>query len=235
MKRAVICFTRVPSPGITKTRLLPVLSGEQCAELHWAFLKDLAEVYREMEADLFVACTEDPEWEQLKTVLPMAAGFFFQAGDGLGERMNRAIREVLDRGYDAVVLTGTDLPLLKKEHLESGFAALRDADIAIGPTSDGGYYLIGMKKAYDAVFAGQEYGGANVFENTVRAARAGGLTVGFADCCDDVDTPEDLMRLAEADETAAARQLAGAGQTVPASASHTSRYLAKLRKKGIFQ
>lgn len=55
MKNAVILFTRVPKPGQTKTRLLPVLQPEQCADLHWAFLKDLAALYRDLDAHLFVA------------------------------------------------------------------------------------------------------------------------------------------------------------------------------------
>ena len=65
MKNAVILFTRVPKPGQTKTRLLPVLQPEQCADLHWAFLKDLAALYRDLDAHLFVAYTPDPDWEQL--------------------------------------------------------------------------------------------------------------------------------------------------------------------------
>ena len=63
MRRAVICFTRVPRPGVTKTRLLPVLSPKQCAALHTAFLKDLARVYRELDAALFVAYAPERAWE----------------------------------------------------------------------------------------------------------------------------------------------------------------------------
>lgn len=216
MKRAVICFTRVPKPGVTKTRLLPVLQPEQCAALHWSFLKDLAEVYRQMHVHLYVAYTPDTDWEQLKSVFP-PAGYIPQKGKDLGERMYRAIRKVMDLGYTSVLLTGADLPLLTKAHLESGFAALEDHDIAIGPTSDGGYYLIGMKKPHKEVFHVEGYGGASVFENTVSAAADAGLTVGQALLCDDVDTPEDLRRLyASADP-----------------ASHTGRYLKILKQEGV--
>lgn len=216
MKRAVICFTRVPKPGVTKTRLLPVLTPEQCARLHWSFLKDLAEVYREMDAHLYVAYTPDGDWEQLKAVFP-PAGYIPQKGKDLGERMYRAIRKVMGLGYESVVLTGADLPLLTKEHLESGFAALETADIAIGPTSDGGYYLIGMKKPHKEVFQVSGYGGTSALENTLAAARAAGLTVGQALPCDDVDTPEDLWALAKAADPG----------------SHTGRYLAHLKQEGI--
>ena len=145
MKKALICFTRVPRPGVTKTRLLPLLPPEHCAGLHWAFLRDLAEVYAGMNADLYVAHTPDPGWKELKSVFTMAAGFFPQEGDGLGAKMDNAIRHVLSLGYEAVVLTGADLPMMGSAHLSSGFAALEHADIALGPTPDGGYYLIGAK------------------------------------------------------------------------------------------
>lgn len=216
MKNAVICFTRVPRPGVTKTRLLPVLRPEQCAGLHWAFLKDLAAVYSQLDVHLFVAYVPDPNWEQLKSVFP-SAGYIPQKGADLGEKMYRAIRKVLELGYESVVLTGADLPMMTAEHLQSGFAVLEEKDIAIGPTSDGGYYLIGMKKACRDVFRVEGYGGASVFENTVTAAKDAGLTVGLAAGCDDVDTPEDLWNLAKTADPS----------------SHTAQYLQQLRQEGI--
>ena len=217
MRRAVICFTRVPKPGVTKTRLLPILSGDQCARLHTAFLMDLAAVYAEVEADLFVAYTADPEWEMLKDIFPAAYGFFPQEGADLGEKMYRAIKHVLDLGYEAAILTGTDLPLMKKKHLEAGFAALDRADIAIGPTSDGGYYLIGMKSPNREVFCVSGYGGTTALENTLNAAKQAGLEIALTLPCDDVDTPEDLRMLT--------------GRLSPEST--TFRYLQQLKKEGV--
>ena len=195
MKNALICFTRVPKPGVTKTRLLPILSGEQCAMLHTAFLRDLSSVYEQMDADLFVAYTNDPDWEMLKEIFPAARGFFPQSGADLGEKMYNALRFVLEAGYGKAVLTGADLPLMTGVHLESGFAALDGADIAIGPTSDGGYYLVGMKQPSRVIFENQSYGGSTVLENTLAAANAAGLSAALAMACDDVDTPEDLRNL----------------------------------------
>lgn len=216
MKQAVICFTRVPRPGQTKTRLLPILSPEQCAQLHWSFLKDLNAVYGQVEADLFVAYTPDPEWESLKQVFPTAR-FLVQKGKNLGERMYRAIRTVLALGYEAVVLTGADLPLMGKAHLDSGFAGLLAGDVVLGPTSDGGYYLVGMKEPRKAVFHVEGYGGDSVYHNTITAARQAGLTVSAALPCDDVDTPEDFCKLA--------------AQASPDS--HTGRYIKVLKQEGI--
>ena len=201
MRRAVICFTRVPRPGVTKTRLLPVLSPKQCAALHTAFLKDLARVYRELDAALFVAYAPDPDWALLKDIFPMASAFFPQTGESLGERMDAAMRRVLSMGFERVILTGTDLDL---------------SDVVLGPTPDGGYYLVGAKAPCTAVFEEQQYGGGNVYENTVKAAERAGLSLGQALPCGDVDTPEDLRRLVlQADPE-----------------SHTGWFLAALKKEG---
>ena len=217
MSRAIICFTRVPRPGVTKTRLLPILTGDQCAGLHTAFLQDLAAVYLQADADLFVAYTADPDWEVLKAIFPAASGFFPQEGADLGEKMYRAICRVLNTGYGEVILTGADLPLLTAAHIKSGFGSLKNADIAMGPTSDGGYYLVGMKQPHRAIFENQSYGGTAVLENAVAAAGAAGLSVALAMLCDDVDTPEDLRALWS--------------RLSPESATH--RYLMKLKKEGV--
>ena len=210
MKKAIICFTRVPRPGQTKTRLMGLLSGEQCAELHWAFLRDLNEVYNSMDADLFVFHTPDPDWEGLKPVFAAAKDFYPQLGEGLGEKMNTALNTVLDLGYDAVVLTGADLPAMTAAHLQSGFDGLRRADVTLGPTSDGGYYLVGVKAPAPCLFENQTYGSGSVFDRTAAAAKNAGRTMVPAMACDDVDTPEDLRALRLSPD------------------SHTHRYLSKI-------
>lgn len=211
MNDAVICFTRVPKAGKTKTRLMGYLTGEQCAQLHWAFLRDLSDIYARMNADLFVAHTTDTDWELLKPLFPEAQ-FFVQEGEGLGQRMHHALSKVLSMGYDRCILTGSDLPLLTDTHLRSGFYGLVQADIVLGPTTDGGYYLVGAKEPCPFLFENQTYGCASVFDNAVAAAKAASKTVYTAASCDDVDTPEDLQQLLR----------------VLNSASYTAAYLRKL-------
>ena len=210
MKKAIICFTRVPRAGLTKTRLMGLLSGEQCAQLHWAFLRDLSVVYENLDVDFFVFHTPDPDWRFLQAVFPGAKGFYPQTGAGLGEKMNNALNTVLAQGYDAVVLTGADLPAMGTSHLKSGFHALLHADVTLGPTSDGGYYLVGVKAPAPCLFENQTYGCGSVFDNAVSAAAATGKSFCPALPCDDVDTPEDLRTLRLSPD------------------SHTARYLQKI-------
>ena len=216
MKRAVICFTRVPVPGKTKTRLMPLLGGKNCARLHTAFLQDLAGVYRQLDADLFVAYAPEPHWEPLREIFPFAKAFLEQQGADLGQRMDNALRWVLAQGYAACVLTGSDLPLLGKAHFEAAFAALEGADLVIGPSRDEGYYLIGMKRPCTAIFVNQHYGGATVYEQTCRAAERVGRTIQSTLPCEDVDTPGDLQRL----------------WRTAAPGSHTAALLRQLVKEG---
>ena len=130
--------------------------------------------------------------------------------------MDAAMRRVLSLGFERVILTGTDLPMMGRKHLESGFYALDLSDVVLGPTPDGGYYLVGAKAPCTAVFEDQQYGGGNVYENTVKAAERAGLSLGQALPCGDVDTPEDLRRLVlQADPE-----------------SHTGWFLAALKKEG---
>ena len=197
MKKAWICMTRIPEAGRTKTRLMPFLSGEECAELHTAFLNDLAELSRKTAADLFVAYTPGNGWEQLREIFPAAKELFPQEGEDLGARMHHAITKVLAQGYDACVLTGSDLPCMTGEHIESGFAALASADITLGPTADGGYYLVGAKAPCAEIFEKQTYGISTVFDATCTAAERAGYTVAKAMPCDDVDTPDELQTLWE--------------------------------------
>lgn len=218
MKKAIICFTRVPIPGKTKTRLMPLLGGEHCAALHTAFLRDIARECAAVDADLFVAHTPEDDAAPLRDIFTRCRGIFPQTGDDLGTRMDNAISHVLSLGFDACVLIGADLPLLTAEHLRAAFAALEKADMTLGPTSDGGYYLIGLRRPCSAVFHGHKYSTSSVFENTMASAATAGLICTAAPLCDDVDTPEDLKTL---------------WNTVSHSDSYTSRFLQALLDLGV--
>lgn len=221
-RRAVICFTRVPVPGKVKTRLIPLLGADGCSMLQTAFLRDLADVYSSAGADLFIAFTGALQPGVLRDIFHGAADFFPQEGAELGARMDGAIRRVLSGGYDACVLTGSDLPLMTASHIESGFLALEGAfgemrngaDITLGPTPDGGYYLVGMKEPCTEIFAGKTYGGAGVYEDAVSAAAAAGRSFRPSMMCSDADTPDDIRDLV--------RTLRGA---LSGRCTHTARFL----------
>lgn len=197
MKKAVIVFTRVPLPGQTKTRMMPYLSARQCANLHSCFLKDVKNACMDTEADLFVCYTPEGKEGLLYPLLGEEVVYFPQEGEDLGERMCHAIESVLRKGYDACVLIGTDVPEIRAKHLIEAFAVLGiekvAKDVVFGPTVDGGYYLVGMKKPYKEVFEKQTYGRGNVLENTIRRLKDQKFKVGCIEQLQDMDTREDLQ------------------------------------------
>lgn len=189
---ALIIFTREPVAGHTKTRLMPYLSGEQCADLHLCFLHDIVKEAVKTDADICVSYTGG-EPQELRRVFGENAAYREQIGDDLGAKMLNAIRAVIDSGYSKVVLIGTDIPEICTESICKAFDALDRSDVVIGPTEDGGYYLIGMKKTHEGAFKVRKYGSGTVLDDTVKSIREDGLTVSFADAYMDIDTREDIQ------------------------------------------
>lgn len=192
MDRAIILFTRVPVPGQTKTRLMPDLSADSCARLHRCFLEDLRRECRKTGADLYICYTPEGKRDRLYPVFGTGARYIPQEGDGLGERMYRALRDVLEAGYQFCILMGTDVPEVRAEDLYRAFDLLKTHDIVLGPAADGGYYLVGMKKPHRCVFEVQGYGKSSVLRDTVHQLRSQGLTAGLIRTVSDMDIWEDL-------------------------------------------
>ncbi len=132
-----------------------------------------------------------------------------EQGEGdLGARMERATREAFADGAEAVVVIGADCPQLTAVHLAAACAALREKEIVLGPAADGGYYLIGLRRARPELFRGIAWSTAAVLTQTLAAARAVSVDCHLLDTLCDVDEPDDLVAWAET----AAAQAAGRGR-----------------------
>ena len=195
MNNALILFTRVPIPGMTKTRLMPFLSGEQCAKIHTCFVKDIYEKAKKTEADIFVFYTPRDEKHLLENVLGKEVICLPQHGDDLGMRMKNAIGIALRMGYEKVVLIGTDIPQIHTETLKNAFDNLDEKEIVIHPTFDGGYYLIGMKREYDSIWQIERYGTNTVIYDTLQHMKRERLSTSVGQMYYDVDDKDDLYHL----------------------------------------
>lgn len=196
---AVILFTRVPSPGTSKTRLIPLLGKEGACELQEALLKDLSQTLstsqKKLSFDLIVFETPFPHPNPLVQLFPTCTGFFPQSGADLGERMNQAIQQVLNSGYTSVLLIGSDIPEIDESCLRQAFDLLREKDVVLGPTKDGGYYLVGMKQKHPFLFQNQTYGHHTVLESALESLKAHSTSCGLVKALSDIDTAEDLVAL----------------------------------------
>lgn len=233
MNHAVVLFTRVPVPGKTKTRLMPYLSGEECARLHRCFLQDIGAAIREADADIFVCYTgtrnEEAADVWFRKILGPDIVCFSQQGSDLGARMYHGIAHVLELGYDACVLVGSDIPLLRSDHLKVAWKVLARKDIVLGPTTDGGYYLVGMKQPQHVIFDRQTYSHDQVLQNALKAAEGAGLTWGLTGTLSDVDTVEDYLEL-RADLLSGRFHKVGCRNRAEQIGSHVAGFMYRKRK-----
>lgn len=193
---ALILMTRMPIAGKTKTRLMDTMYGEECALLHRAFLKDLMITFEELRKDLDIYLTYTPEnsIDIIDDILPDFIQCFPQIGEDLGAKMHNGISHVLSKGYEKVVLIGSDIPDIKSEDILFSFNILENRDMVLGPSYDDGYYLIGMGKPNENIFnISKKWGGKSVLESTIDIANNENLTVGLAPKYGDIDTKDDLF------------------------------------------
>lgn len=190
-KGRICVFAKPPKPGVVKTRLIPLVGEEAAATLARAFLLDTCAAVRGLNwAKPVLAVTEAfPSSD----VPDRFEGW--QQGEGdLGARLERVLRRGLEDSPFAIAV-GADSPGLPLEYLEQACATLTFADAVIGPCDDGGFYLLGLRRCPEGLFAGIPWSHRNTFAQTLAKLKAAGLRVSILDAWFDVDRPEDLTRL----------------------------------------
>jgi hypothetical protein len=187
-------FAKPPRPGKVKSRLVPSLSPEDAAGLYAAFLGDLAETLGAGDAWRWWVYSTDPEEQRTSWPegAPLPAGWRHQVGGDLGERMHHALAELLEEA-EAAVLVGSDHPTLPPRFLHRAFSELEaGADVVLGPSLDGGYYLVGTRRPRPTLFEGMEWSRPSVLARTEERAREAGLRAVRLPRWYDVDTMADL-------------------------------------------
>jgi len=188
-------MARYPELNKVKTRLARAIGAQRALDLYRAFLLDLDERFGARELQLvWMYQPADAPFAALMRSSDMCLP---QEGDDLGERMRRCFEVLLkpdSSRFARVVMIGSDVPHVRDESIDEAVRRLDDHDVVIGPTDDGGYYLIALRRRHD-LFSMVDMGTPRAFEQTLSAARAAGLTVHLLPRDFDIDEEDDLARL----------------------------------------
>ncbi len=191
-------FARYPTPGRTKTRLIPALGSEGAARLSRRLTEHAVTVARgacKAGTISLTVCATGGRLRDFRAWLGSDLRFLKQPSGGIGDHMRRVLEKAFAQGAPGALLTGSDLPGISSDILQQAATALNTHDIVLGPAVDGGYYLIGMKRYHPELFAGIDWGTAGVADQTRTAIKRCGLTCAeVAELCD-VDRPTDLEGL----------------------------------------
>ena len=200
---ALVIFAKAPIPGQVKTRLCPPLTPDEAAGLHGSLVQDVLE-----RSGVAAKGSGSSTFDRVLACSPVSNHVFFkimeerqgvrlisQVGDDLGDRMSNAFRSVFAWGYERVLLVGTDLPSLSEASYAKAVDLLSDHDLVLGPSLDGGYYLIGLRSPAPDLFVGISWSTDQVFATTTAKAEALKLKTALLPPCRDVDTIEDLKAL----------------------------------------
>jgi hypothetical protein len=190
----IAVFARRPVAGRVKTRLSPALPETLALDLHRAMLGDALAAAAEARAGTRALWWAGAPAEPATLEAP--AGFEVrEQGDGdLGARLERACAAMLRSPGDRAVVIGADCPDLDAAYLDAAFGSLAAHDLVLGPARDGGYTLIGLKRAAPGLFRGVAWSTGAVLEQTLERARSLALGVARLEPLEDLDTPADLVR-----------------------------------------
>lgn len=193
----LLIFAKAPEPGLVKTRLITALGAEGAQQVYLQLLERTLSQTQDWPGERWLYCAPD-----------CTHAFFAQAADrhrlelrqqsegDLGERMFNA----LSKHPSGALLIGSDCPELDTEQLTRAAEALNDHDVAVLPSEDGGYVMIGQRRPHPAPFDNMSWSHADVFEHTRQRAAAAGLSLWVGPTLWDVDEPGDLVRFRALDQ-----------------------------------
>src|SRR5215831_2469258 len=196
---AVAIMAKAPWPGTVKTRLSPPLLATEAAALYRCFLLDKIRAVEALTgAQPVIAYTPDDARMEFDTLAPSFT-LVPQRGPDLGARLHGILTHLLAAGHAGAMAVDSDTPTLPARFLQQAVDCLTrpGPDVVLGPTEDGGYYLIGIRRPHRELFDAMPWSTPEVLEVTLRRAAAAGLRAACLPSWFDVDTPDDLERLSK--------------------------------------
>jgi uncharacterized protein len=194
--RVLVIMAKAPRPGEVKTRLAPSLSPAAVTDFYCCLLDDTLTLARSLsDVEVAIMCPNS-DVNELVQLAGNQASVVAQRGEGLAAGLTSVFAHFAETQQRRVIAFNSDSPHLPRSVLEDAFETLASHDVVVGPTHDGGYYLVGAKASHPTLFANDGMGTSSALDRLLSRARALTLTVGYADPFYDVDVADDLTRLA---------------------------------------
>ncbi len=190
VKKALIIFVRNPVLGKVKTRLATTIGDENALIIYKALLEQTVAITKNLSLDKFVFyadfINDNDVWDnEIYTKV-------LQEGVDLGERMNNAFAQLSYKGYNDICIIGSDCFSLSESFIISAFDALHNKPIVVGPSTDGGYYLIGARQLNIPIFYKIDWSTAKVLEQTIKVCNNNNVVVTLLPFLTDVDEEKDI-------------------------------------------
>jgi uncharacterized protein len=194
--RTLVIMAKAPRPGMVKTRLAQSLGMDAATELYRCLLDDTLALAHSLEGVNVAMMCPAADVEALEEFVADKVRVVAQQNDGLAAALTSVFAQFAARAGEHVIAFNSDSPHLPASVLASAFELLASRDVVVGPTHDGGYYLVGAKAAHPALFHGGGMGTNSALDGLLARARDLQLSVGFTDTFYDIDVEEDLARFA---------------------------------------
>lgn len=198
---ALAVMAKAPVPGQAKTRLLPAISAEEAAEFSRSLLIDLLNHLQGLDrADFYLAFAPDESQLLMEQIAPARFQLFPQQGDNLGARMNAVFEKLFQMGHNNIALIGSDLPPVPLNFFGEAYAFLEASEnrVVLGPSRDGGYYLVGCNRPTPQIFQNMDWSHSEVLAQTLARLAALKIEYHLLPIWFDIDTPDDLRHLRSA-------------------------------------
>jgi rSAM/selenodomain-associated transferase 1 len=203
--RVLVIMAKAPRLGEVKTRLATSLTPAAVTAFYCCLLDDTLALARSLSDVKVAIVCPDSDVNELAQLAGRGASVVAQKGEGLAAGLTSVFEHFAEGYQRRVIAFNSDSPHLPRSVLEDAFETLATNDVVVGPTHDGGYYLVGAKASHRTLFAGDGMGTSSALERLLSRARTLELSVGFADPFYDIDVADDLTRLAEELRLAPAR------------------------------
>ncbi len=195
-KLLLVIVAKAPIPGMVKTRFYSDLTPEAATDLYCCFLQDkIIEMGSLKGIDLAIAYTPDDSEAYFTAFSSYGFSLFPQKGNDLGERLNNIFVKKSVEGYDVITVVDSDSPDLPKSIVQESFEWLTSGwtEAVFGPCSDGGYYLVGLRKPHPELFRDIPWSTATVMQKTLETAKKNSIKTKLLRYWNDLDTFEDLL------------------------------------------